>query len=352
MSSRLFPALGKVDVERLPSEARRVLSTRRARVGGCPRQDAPCVVAASVWTPDEIALLAQSAARQAGAMAGAAMPDDGAAAQLRRELAGLNSILQVYGQGRPPRKPALDGPIDKPGDAFSSRVSTAVAISRIHAGAAMPVDGSVRLAVALLDVNDRDEAITLEPLDEGMNAPARAHATTIAWERYPFTAIVVLGNGPENLEEELSPRAKLRVRLAASRFAEKTAPFIIVTGGAVAPRGTRFIEAIEMRKALVERYGIPEHLIVVEPYARNTSTNLRNATRRLQAIGAPLERDAIVLTDADHSAYVEGPLFKDRSQSDLGYLPATIGRRLSENELAFKPVASSMRIDPIDPLDP
>jgi hypothetical protein len=352
LANRLFPTLEAIQPERLPTAARKLLANRSRRIGGCGPKESSCIVRESVWTPPEIAALTAAAADRGIFETENPLPDDGAEAQLRRELTGLNSVLQVYGQGQPSRNPKIDGPVDQAGQpAFAARVATAVEIARTE-GPDSGVDSSIALAVALLDVNDQDEAIAFEPLDGRYNAAARTYAATIDWSARPFTAIVVLGNGPEIDGEALSPRGKLRVKLAAARFASGAAPLIVVSGGAVHPRGTRFSEALEMKRALVKRYGVPERSIVVEPYARYTSTNLRNATRLLQSFGAPLNRELVVLTDPDHSDYVASDRFHDRSVSELGYFPGRIGRRLSTAEVTLTPTAASLRIDPLDPLDP
>ena len=106
---------------------------------------------------------------------------------------------------------------------------------------------------------------------------AIARARTLDWSHYPYTAIVVPGIGPDDLDVSLSARGKLNVRLAAARFAQGLAPFTLVSGGRVHPRGTHYAEALEMRRALMERFGIPGDCIVVDPYARHTTTNLCNA---------------------------------------------------------------------------
>jgi hypothetical protein len=352
LADRLFPTLEAIRSERLPAVTRKQLAARSRRIEACGRKDASCMVRESVWTPTEIDVLTAAGADREIFEVEIALPDDGAEAQLRRELAGLNSVLQVYGQGQPGRNPKIDGPVDQPGQPpFVARVATAVEIAQTD-GVGSSVDPSIGLAVALLDVNDQDEAIAFEPLDGRYNSAVRAYAATVDWSTRPFTAIVVLGNGPDIDGEALSPRGKLRVKLAAARFASGAAPLIVVSGGAVHPRGTRFSEAVEMRRALIERYGVPERNIVVEPYARYTSTNLRNATRLLRSFGAPLNRELVVLTDPDHSDYVASDRFRDRSVSELGYFPGRIGRRLSAAEVTLTPTTASLRVDPLDPLDP
>jgi len=107
-----------------------------------------------------------------------------------------------------------------------------------------------------------------------------------------------------------------------------------------------------MRRALIERFGVPAEAIIIEPYARHTTTNLRNITRRLAAMTAPLDKDTLIITNVGQSSYIESPDFSARNLKDLGYVPGTVGARLSPNELTFRPSIKSLRIDPSDPLDP
>jgi hypothetical protein len=160
------------------------------------------------------------------------------------------------------------------------------------------------------------------------------------------------GVGPENPVIPLSARGKLHLQLAARRFAQGDVAFIITSGAAVHPKGSRFVEAVEMRKALVERYHIPADRIVIEPYARHTTTNLRNATRRLHAMGAPLDKPTLIVANADQSRYITSPEFAARNPAELGYDPGTIGTRHSPYEVEFLPSLHSLRVDPWDPLDP
>jgi hypothetical protein len=208
------------------------------------------------------------------------------------------------------------------------------------------------LAIALLDTNNRDEPAAFEPLEAKFNSDALAKAKAVDWHRYRYSAIIVPGNGPDDLATPLSVRGKLHVRMAAERFADGIAPFIIVSGGNVHPRGTRFVEAVEMRQALIKRYGVPADSVVIEPYARHTTTNLRNATRRLVALGAPLSMQALIVTSRVQSVYIASTAFSDRNLTELGYQPGKVGPRLSPTELPFQPSISSMRVDPMDPLDP
>ncbi|CDG84466.1 YdcF family protein [Janthinobacterium agaricidamnosum] len=359
LGNQLFPALtdlglGRANAKPDMASLSSLLDSRTVRIDAC-RHVPGCVLHAALWSDAEIAGLASSAAsRPAAAWRKGALADDGVPAQVVRELRGLNSIIQVYGLGQAPRYPLIDGPLEPAGAArFNDDVADAILLSEASANdPAASLDPSIGLALALLDVNDRNEAADFEPLDAQFNAGALALAHTIDWKTYRYSAIVVPGMGPENLSTPLSARGKLRVRLAASRFLQGEAAFVMVSGASVHPKGSRFVEAVEMRRALIERFGIPANRIIIEPYARHTTTNLRNATRRLLALGVPLNREALIITDADQSSYIDSAEFSKRNQQELGYQPGAIGARLSPTELVFKPDASSARIDPADPLDP
>ena len=324
LSHRLFPLLSQ------PAAWRGDETDRRRRLAVCGQTPA-CLM----WTAPEGESLAG---------------DDGTRAEILREINGINQILAVYGQGRTPRYPEIDGPKDAAGTpGFAATVSHAIAESQ---AAGEGGDPSLGLALALLAGNDRFEAIAFEPLDATCNAAAIARARTIDWSRYPFTALIVPGNGPQDLQTPLSPVGAERVKLAAQRFAAGLAPFIIVSGGNVHPRGTTHIEALEMARALTAQYGIPADAIVIEPYARHTTTNLRNAARRLFALNAPPDRDALIVSDDKQIAKISNPKLAARDQAELGYQPGDLRPRPSPNELAFRPSPTSLRVDPADPLDP
>jgi hypothetical protein len=364
LSARLFPALTALSQApnrhalRLDTaDAKAVaamLAARRVRMAACGQAPA-CLFAAAAWSAPERDLLASAVqVAKTRASSRALAPDDGERAEILRELAGLNHILDVYGLGAAPRYPDIDGPGMAPGSELrKSYVADAVALGEADAADRVStLDPSIALALALLDAADRDTAAAFEPLDARYNGPAFARARSVDWSRYLYTAIIVPGIGPDDLATPLSAGGKLNVRMAAARFFDGVAPYIIVSGGGVHPRGTSHVEALEMRKALIERYGVPAKCIVVDPYARHTTTNLRNASRRLSALGAPLDRDALIITNPGQSAYIESAEFADRNRVELGYQPGAVGARLSPSELLFRPAIASLRVDPMDPLDP
>lgn len=360
LSRRLFPTLSAIDaLAPLAGQDDRagltaLIEQRQRRRLACAEVPA-CVVEAAEWKPAEMEALARviEHAARSGRSIPAPSPD-GIRAQVLRELRGLNSILAVYGLGEAPRYPLIDGPGAAAGSPESDmRIATAVEISETVAQAQdLTADHSVDLATALLDVNGRDDPVRFEPLDPRFNRAALARARGLDWSRYPYTAIIVPGEGPEDPATPLSAPGKLRVRLAAKAYFDHLAPFVILTGGGVHPKATRYVEALQMREALMRRFGVPAAGIIVEPYARHTTTNLRNAARRLFALKAPAGRDALIVTDPAQSRYIEAARFKDRNQRELGYQPGAIGPRLSPTKLVFRPAAASITVDPLDPLDP
>ncbi|MGF7152135.1 hypothetical protein FHS96_005804 [Sphingomonas zeicaulis] len=355
LSQRLFPlldALGRSTTKRdavlrSPGLAA-LLGARADRTAACGL-DVSCTARAMLWADAEIDAISAIAAGLEGLPAF----DDGAAAQLRREIDGVNVIVRTYALSELPAYAQIDGAGSIDPAERHARLQAAAWLSRTpRDGSVQAIDPSIDYALALLDVSDRTDAIGFEPLTGGTNAPAAARARRIDWNRFRYSALIVTGVGPEVEGMPLSPFGKYHLRLAANRFAAGDAPFIIVTGGRAHPRATRFTEAAEMRRALIDRYGVPADAILIEPYARHTTTNLRNATRLLMAIGAPLDRDALIVCNPGQSASIENGQFAQRNDRELGYQPGHVGTRLTPTELPFRPSSQSARVDPRDPLDP
>ena len=349
MANRMFPMVSAIQPERAPAALAAVLEQRKKRIDAC--ELAPkCLLLAATWTEAEMDVLATAVA----ASRSPGMADDGARAQVARELRGLNAVLQNYGFGTQPRYPKIDGPVETV-DGAGFKTSVADAIWLADAGKndpAVRLDPSIALAIALIDANERRDAVLFEPLDQAHNAAPFALAKKTDWQRYRYSAIIIPGVGPENPALSISARSKLHLQLAARRFAQGDVAFIITSGAAVHPKGSTYVEAVEMRRTLVERFGIPAERIVIEPYARHTTTNLRNATRRLHAMGAPLDKPTLIVANASQSRYISSPEFAARNPAELGYDPGTVGQRHSPYEVEFTPSVRSLRVDPWDPLDP
>ena len=204
---------------------------------------------------------------------------------------------------------------------------------------------------AALETQGRDEAGRYEPMEEGDNAAALAEVPDIVWENYPFSMILVPGHGPDNDEDILHPSGILRCDMAAERYAGGLAPLILVSGGHVHPDRTPYCEAVEMKKYLMETYAVPESAMLIDPHARHTTTNLRNAARLILRYGIPPEKPVLVTTDMSQSMYI-AQMLDSRCLDELGYLPyrEVTALGITDTCLLIDPV--SLHMDPTDPLDP
>ena len=269
-------------------------------------------------------------------------------------IRGIDRAIDVYALGKPPRYPAIDSiAYDVKTEAHRRVVQhVAAVLEDDRASLDSAFSASLRFALDLMMVNRRDEAGRFEPMEMGENAAAFRRAKSVDWSRYPYTAIVVPGSGNDRPGVRLSPNGTLRDEIAAKRFREGKAPFILVSGGFVHPSQTEYSEAIEMKRDLIARFGIPDAAIIVDPHARHTTTNMRNAARLLYRYAIPFDRKALVSTDPDQSRYIEDPLFARRCTDELGYVPFRLLGRISPLDLEFLPVKESLQADPQDPLDP
>lgn len=228
------------------------------------------------------------------------------------------------------------------------------AVAAAHPAAFLFFEPLVAVDLAALTANLRDEASRYEPLDQGENAAALAHLPSIDWAKFSFTAILVPGYGPDDPGVALSPSGQARADLAAARFNAGIAPLIVLSGGHVHPDRTPYSEAIEMKKYLIASRGIPAQALLVDPHARHTTTNLRNASRLLYRHGVPTDRPLLVTSDFGQSLYIGHwhGMFGPRCQDELGYLPWRSLVPLSQYDTCMMPVAVSLHADGRDPLDP
>lgn len=278
--------------------------------------------------------------------------------QWNRDVDAINYILSVYGEGHAPRYPKIDSAsVDVTSKDFSNLIAGIQAKTlndsfQRNGLASLFFKDALTNAASLLDANNRLDAIRFSDLWYTWNASSLDFARHLSWKSYPYTAIIVPGEGPEDLRTQLSALGKFRLTLAAESFNRKLAPFIIVSGGAVHPSHTDFVEAIEMRHFLIERFHIPERNIVTEPYARHTTTNLRNASRYLKIIGSPENRPALIVTDSSQTDYISSSVFFNRNKSELKCEPGRIGQKITPFSTNFVPNNDCTKIDPWDPLDP
>jgi len=267
---------------------------------------------------------------------------------------GMNLAIDVYGIGKAPRYPAIDAMTYDPKDASYHQVILGLVLVLEDDRAAMDLffRPSLRFSSELMFLNHRDEAGRYEPMEVGENAAAFRRVKTVEWAKYPYSVIVVPGAGNDRPGVNLSPAGRLRDELAAKRFRESKAPFLIVSGGFVHPIRTEFSEAIEMKHDLMARFGIPADAIIVDPHARHTTTNMRNAARLMYRYGIPFDKTALVTTDPWQSQNIESRDFDKRCRDELGYVPQKILSRISAFDLAFLPMRDSLQANPLEPLDP
>jgi hypothetical protein len=211
---------------------------------------------------------------------------------------------------------------------------------------------SLDFSLSLLYMNHRDEAARYEPLEEKENKKAIAYIKQINFNAFEYASVLILGNGPENYQDQLSAIGKLNLQLGVLEYEAKKAALIIVSGGHAHPFRAAYCEAIEMKKELMNVYNIPEENILIDPFARHTTTNLRNATRLMIGYKMPLDKKSIVVTNVNHSDYVGNPNFNARCMEELGYLPGIILKRLHSTAVEFLPNVESLHQNTIDPLDP
>lgn len=264
---------------------------------------------------------------------------------------GINRILRVYGLGTNPfykdiDRATVDLSTAENLDLLKSEVSE-IRLSREP----LFFEPTMSLALKLLEINRRDEAGRYEPLEEGENKAALQNLKNIRWNDYAYSHILVLGSGPGDTGK-LSPIGAKRSDVAAQFFLQRKAPLLIFSGGHVHPIQTPYCEAIEMKKYVMDKYKIPESSILIEPFARHTTTNFRNAARLVFRYGIPTGRKGLVTSSDSHITVVTGNGFRVRCNTELGYSPIESIKRISPVEAEYTPSVTSLYFDANDPLDP
>ncbi len=269
-------------------------------------------------------------------------------------VVGINYIIDQFGLGKKMRYPRIDS---------ASYVVTSTyyrgALKDMFAYLSEKTDSmpaffhpSLSIAMELMDLNDRDEPARFEPMESGQNKAAIKAIAHTDWTKYRYATILIPGQGPELFTTPISPVNKIHCSVAADRYKKGLAPFIIVSGGYCYPFRGPYCEAIEMRKYLMEKFNIPAEAILIDPHARHTTTNIRNADRLMIRYGIPLTKPSLFVTSRSQLLYSAAPAFDKRNLNELGYLPYKEKTQLSIHEISFYPVMESLHMDPFDPLDP
>jgi len=264
---------------------------------------------------------------------------------------GMNRLLHVYCLGKDPFYKDIDRvSFDVSSEEYSKLLRVQTAEIRLNKDSLF-FEPTLSFALKLLEINRRDEAGRYEPLEEGENKACLQDMKNIKWNDYPYSFILVLGSGPGDASN-LSKVGAKRADQAAQLFLEHKAPLIILSGGHVHPMQTPYCEAIEMKKYVMEKFKIPEQSILIEPHARHTTTNFRNAARLAFRYGIPVDLKALVTSSEDHIAITTKEGFRIRCSTELGYFPMEFITRISPITAEFKPAVASLFFDANDPLDP
>jgi hypothetical protein len=264
-----------------------------------------------------------------------------------------NALIQHYTTNKGFRYSDIDSATLAPESAKGQAFMGGILRKVYDAEEGMPLffQPSLMLALQILDGNKRDEAIRFEPLDS-TNQAVYARIPHIHWNQFAFSAILVLGAGPDD-DSAISSTGKERCQQGVIAWKQNRAPFIIVSGGFVHPYQTPYCEADQMKKYMIQDLGVPAEAIIVEPQARHTTTNIRNANRILIRKGIPLKKRVLCISSPLHVLIVESPLFAARCSNELGYIPyKEMLHGTSKYECSYLVSEAALQVDAMDPLDP
>ncbi|AQR63160.1 hypothetical protein BZG35_17025 [Brevundimonas sp. LM2] len=263
----------------------------------------------------------------------------------------IDRIIRVYALGEAPRYADIDSviyPVD--GRYYQGLLGQLIREVARRADQPGPAyDLSRAFALELMDANLRDDAVRQSDLQDRENAATMARLAGVRWSDFPYAAILVPGYSPEVAYEPLNPAARIRLRRGVEHYRAGRAPVIIVSGGTLRPIGTPFNEALQMKRFLISHHGIPGDAILIDPVARHTTSNMRNAARLIFSMGSPRGMKALV---SGQVTYIASAIFAARCVNDYGYVPFVLGRRLDFDTYEFAPVLTSLHREATDPMDP
>jgi hypothetical protein len=234
-------------------------------------------------------------------------------------VTGVNYIIDQFGLGKKMRYPRIDS-ASYPVSSRYYRTALKDMFAYLSEQAENKptfYEPSLAVALQLMELNDRDEPARFEPMESGENAAAVRAIMNTDWSKYVYATILIPGNGPELTTTPISPINKMHCAIAAARFQKGWAPFIIVSGGYCYPFRGPYCEAIEMKKYLMEKFAIPEAAILIDPHARHTTTNIRNADRLMIRYGIPLIKPSVFITTKSQTDYAGDAAFDQRNLHEL-----------------------------------
>jgi hypothetical protein len=243
----------------------------------------------------------------------------------------------------------------------------------VHAGQDLPslfglliAHGNYEPLRKLLTANGRHDTPALRALagarpDYGkdtLNQATIDHLLSEGRAATPYDLLIVPGFTPIEVTRPTPlrelPAAQSRVALAATDMRAGCARAVLVSGGSVHPPGTPYNEALMMRERLLE-LGIPSKQILIDPHARHSTTNLRNAGRIMRSLGMTRGLivtgfDRAVMSQAFYFAHSLLSTFQLRCQQDLGYSVGEL-REIDEHHIAYTPSQEVTTPSYDDPLD-
>lgn len=288
-------------------------------------------------------------------------PDELLVSAWEQDARGINFAINVYAAGERAKYPKIDSAnlnIKDPRDttrftkAHSSLIyNTAWMIDDKFSHKLQFYSAPLEFALRSIEYNERNQAADFEPMEKGENEKAVDAITTTNWASYPYSIILLPGAGPNDPKVPLSAEGMIRCQLAASQYKKGLAPFIMPSGGRVHPYKTTFCEATEMKRYLIEALDVPESAIIIDPHARHTTTNLRNAARLMFRYGIPFDKPAISCTTPGQTTAISETL-EERCKRELGLVPFRAGTRINDVVVEFHPLPDALHINPTEPLDP
>lgn len=271
----------------------------------------------------------------------------------QEEKKGLNYILHAYLQNKGLHYTSIDSSrFNVNSSVYFDKVKQVIKklLNKEERGALF-FQPTLNICLAVLELNGRNEAARFIPLGK-INQKAYYRISSINWNDYDYSSILVFGSGPGKRGVSISTTGKNRCRMGAAFYKKKKAPFIIVSGGYVHPFQTKYNEAEEMKKFLIDSLQIPAEAIIMEPHARHTTTNIRNSCRIVFRQNIPRDKPVLGVTSKSHIDYIIADRFKKACRRDFGYLPFTKLKRLSDTSVVFYPSQRSLQINAVTPLDP
>lgn len=269
-----------------------------------------------------------------------------------QDAAGINYTISVYAEGKKPNYPLIDS-ISVNAKDKRYRVlmyDTNAALADEMKSSKLFFEPAMQAALLYLQMNERQDPANYEPMISTVNKASVSHIKEVNWTKYPYSVIMIPGAGPDEVGVALSAEGMIRCRIAVQQYREGKAPFIMPSGGKVHPYKTKFCEAEEMKKYMIDVLQVPESAIIMEPHARHTTTNMRNAVRLIYRYGIPADKAGLVITNNSQTNSIL--MMAARCERELNYVPYKLGKHLSETAVEFFPVPEAMQINPYEPLDP